>query len=164
MKFNDMDKLKVLFVCLGNICRSPSAKAVMNSVVEKNGAENNFEIDSAGILSVHAGEPADRRMTMHASKRGYVLNNISRPVNSSVDFEYFDIIIGMDDQNIRDLKHLAPKEYHGKISRMTDFLIERQALEVPDPYYGGEAGFEMVLDILEDACEGLYQHLMFGRI
>jgi protein-tyrosine phosphatase len=159
-----MDKMKILFVCLGNICRSPSAKAVMISVVEKNGARNNFEIDSAGILSVHAGEPADSRMKKHASKRGYVLDNISRPVNSPVDFDHFDIIIGMDDQNIRDLKRLAPKECQGKIRKMTDFLIQGQADEVPDPYYGGEAGFEMVIDLLEDACEGLYQHLVFGKI
>ncbi|MGQ1947013.1 low molecular weight protein-tyrosine-phosphatase [Geofilum sp. OHC36d9] len=158
-----MDKTKILFVCLGNICRSPSAKAVMISVVEKYDAENNFEIDSAGILSVHAGEPADSRMKKHASERGYLLNNISRPIKSPVDFDYYDIIIGMDDQNIRDLKRLAPTECQGKIRKMTDFLIQGQAEEVPDPYYGGEAGFEMVLDLLEDACEGLYQHLVFGK-
>ena len=164
MNFSNMDKYKVLFVCLGNICRSPSAKAVMTSVVEKYGAKKNFEIDSAGILSVHAGEPADSRMQMHAGKRGYVLNDISRPVSSPDDFEYFDIIIGMDDQNIRDLKRLAPNKYLGKIRKMTDFMVKGQAEEVPDPYYGGEDGFEVVLDILEDACEGLYQHLMFGKI
>ena len=154
-----MTKTKILFVCLGNICRSPSAEAVMKAMVEKAGLSNVFEIDSAGIIGVHEGENADSRMMAHAASRGYHLTSISRPVNAR-DFTYFDLIVGMDDQNIRDLKQLSQhtNEQH-KIVKMTDFASDSKFSSVPDPYYGGADGFEMVLDILEDACSGLMNHL-----
>lgn len=155
-----MDKMRLLFVCLGNICRSPSAEAVMNAVVEKHGAAGRFEIDSAGIIGVHEGEPADSRMKRFARKRGYQLNSISRPVNPDVDFEYFDLVVAMDDENVRDLLAMAPDEAaRAKVVKMTDYAQSMGYDEVPDPYYGGEDGFILVLDLLEDACEGLYQQL-----
>lgn len=156
-----MEKNRILFVCLGNICRSPSAEAVMNGIVEKKGSDQLFEIDSAGVIAAHAGEPADARMKKHARKRGYQLTSISRPVVPAVDFDYFDLIIAMDDQNVRDLMAMAPDEAtRGKIVKMTDFSTTKGYDEVPDPYYGGDAGFELVLDLLEDACQGLYNHLI----
>ncbi len=154
-----MKKNKVLFVCLGNICRSPSAEAVMKGLVEKNDARDLFEIDSAGVVAAHEGEPADARMKRHALKRGCQLMSISRPVVPSVDFDYFDLIVAMDDQNVRDLLGMAPDSAgRDKIVKMTDFARHMGYDEVPDPYYGGDAGFELVLDLLEDACQGLYDH------
>jgi len=130
----------------------------MKAMVEKKGIDDQFEIDSAGIAGYHAGEPADERMQRHASHRGYSLTSISRQVKSPIDFEYFDYVIGMDDQNISDLEYLAKKEEHQtKISKMTDYCSKHSHTSVPDPYYGGAAGFELVLDILEDACEGLIE-------
>ena len=150
-----MDKTKILFVCLGNICRSPSAEAVMKAMIEKKGLNDYFEIDSAGTLAYHRGEKADSRMRQHASRRGYNLTSLSRPVEPN-DFNYFDMIIGMDDLNIRDLNQLAPDEQsRKKIYKITDFAKDTTMSVIPDPYYGGDAGFELVLDILEDACKGL---------
>lgn len=151
---------KVLFVCLGNICRSPSAEAVFKTLIKKNGLENEVECDSAGTLAYHAGEPADYRMRQFARKRGYELTSISRQVNSKSDFDHFDYIVGMDKQNVRYLKEMTRSERdRGKIFLMTDFARHTNYDSVPDPYYGGDAGFENVLDILEDACEGLIRKL-----
>ena len=156
-----MDKHKILFVCLGNICRSPSAEAVMKALVEKRGLASQFEIDSAGTIGYHAGASADARMMRHAARRGYRLTSISRPVNPSFDFKHFDMIIGMDNQNLHDLKAMTSNEvYLQKISKMTDYGDSTSHDGVPDPYYGGDAGFELVLDILEDACEGLLNHIL----
>jgi protein-tyrosine phosphatase len=151
-----MDKTKILFVCMGNICRSPSAEAVFTGTVKDNDLSNKFEIDSAGTTGFHVGQPADKRMQTHAIKRGFNLTSISRLFNAETDFDYFDMIIGMDDENITSLKHMARNESDfNKIHKMTDFSKEWQYNEVPDPYYGGDEGFELVLDLLEDACEGL---------
>lgn len=156
-----MEKKKVLFVCMGNICRSPSAEAVFTGIAKKAGLIKNFEVDSAGTSGWHAGAPADKRMQGHAIKRGYNLTSISRKFNSDSDFDYFDIIIGMDDQNIEALKSMARNaEDLAKIHKMTDFAKEWNYDEVPDPYYGGEEGFELVLDLLEDSCEGLMEKLV----
>ena len=157
-------KKQILFVCLGNICRSPSAEAVMNAYIKKENLGNEITCDSAGIIGYHEGEPADQRMQSHAIKRGYNLTSISRPVNPEVDFDRFDMVIGMDDQNIRDLQSLARTESdRKKIYKMTDFLEEFGYDSVPDPYYGGEEGFELVLDLLEDACNGLIKHIRNGE-
>lgn len=153
-------KKKILFVCLGNICRSSSAEGVMNHLIAEAGREAEFEIDSAGILSYHQGELPDSRMRAHAARRGYNLVHRSRPVTTE-DFFHFDLIIGMDDRNIEDLKERAPSiETQQKIRRMTDYCT-RYTYEdyVPDPYYGGAEGFEHVLDLLEDACAGLLEQL-----
>ena len=151
--------MKILFVCLGNICRSSSAEEVMRTIIKREGLENQIEVDSAGILSCHEGELPDSRMRMHAYHRGYVLTHRSRPVCTE-DFFEFDMILGMDDRNIQDLKDRAPSiETEKKIGRMTDYCRTKLVDYVPDPYYGGSQGFENVLDILEDACEGLLEAL-----
>ncbi|MDL2244123.1 low molecular weight phosphotyrosine protein phosphatase [Parabacteroides sp. OttesenSCG-928-J18] len=154
------EKIRLLFVCMGNICRSPSAEAVMKKIVEDKRLDDRIEIDSAGIIGYHAGERADSRMRAHASRRSYRLESLSRPVVTD-DFYDFDMIIGMDDQNISDLKRKAPDwESVEKIHRMTDFSQNKTYDHVPDPYYGGDAGFELVLDLLEDACEGLLEYIL----
>ena len=151
---------KVLFVCLGNICRSPSAEAVFSALIEKNSLQKELSCDSAGTAAYHVGEPADYRMRQFGQKRGYHLTSISRPVDPDRDFDKFDYVVGMDRQNVRDLKAIARNENdRKKIFLMTDFCTERKHDSVPDPYYGGAAAFELVLDILEDACEGLLHRL-----
>ncbi len=153
-------KKRVLFVCLGNICRSPSAEAVFNSMLENQGLQSEVECDSAGTTGYHAGEQADRRMQSHAIERGYRLTSISRPVDPDRDFDEFDYIVGMDDNNVWDLKKMARNLNDiRKIHKMTDFASTKGYESVPDPYYGGADGFELVLDILEDACEGLLADL-----
>ena len=154
---------RILFVCLGNICRSSSAEEIMRTFIQRKGWEDLIEVDSAGILNYHQGELPDSRMRMHASRRGYSLTHRSRPV-CTADFWDFDLIIGMDDRNIQDLKDRAPSlEAEKKICRMTDFCRNKVVDYVPDPYYGGAQGFENVLDILEDACEGLLTFLAPDR-
>ncbi|MCD8164722.1 MAG: low molecular weight phosphotyrosine protein phosphatase [Bacteroides sp.] len=151
--------MKILFVCLGNICRSSTAQGIMEELLRKEGLEGVIEIDSAGILGYHQGELPDSRMRQHAAHRGYNLTHRSRPVNSR-DFEEFDLILGMDDRNIEDLRSLAPDvDSLNKIGRMTDYCRTVVADHVPDPYYGGASGFERVLDILEDVCVGLLDSL-----
>jgi protein-tyrosine phosphatase len=155
-----MPMKQLLFVCLGNVCRSPSAEAVFNALIEKYGLQSDLQCDSAGTDAYHTGDQADYRMKQFAQKRGYRLTSISRRVNPKYDFDRFDYIIGMDKQNVRDLKALARNEDdRKKISLMTDYCPDRKYDSVPDPYYGGAAGFELVLDILEDACEGLIRKL-----
>lgn len=152
--------IKVLFVCLGNICRSPAAEAVFNAMIRKNSLENELQCDSAGTAAYHAGEPADYRMRQTAKKRGFSCTSISRRVNSKSDFERFDYIVAMDRQNLKDLNAMAQNESdRNKIFLMTDFASSRKYDSIPDPYYGGDAGFELVLDILEDACQGLISKL-----
>ncbi len=151
--------VNILFVCLGNICRSPMAEAIMLKLVKDRGLQSDFMIDSAGLISYHQGEGADPRMRNHAYRRGYRLTHISRPVRQT-DFDTFDYIIAMDDSNYDRLQRLAPTvEAAAKVCRMTDFASAHDIDHVPDPYYGGEQGFEHVIDILEDACEGLLDRL-----
>ena len=148
---------RILFVCLGNICRSSSAQTIMQAKVDELGLSNQFYLDSAGLISCHEGEMADSRMRAHAARRGYNITHRSRPITYN-DFFDFDMIIGMDESNISRLKDLAPGlDELGKIHRMTDFCVNKVVDHVPDPYYGGASGFENVLDILEDAVEGLIQ-------
>ena len=155
-----MENKKILFVCLGNICRSPSAEAVFKGIVRNMETDEKYFIDSAGISDWHVGETADKRMQKHAIKRGYSLESISRQFDPETDFDSFDMIIGMDDKNIEDLKRLARNSTDlGKIHKMTDFSIEWSYDEIPDPYYGGYEGFELVLDLLEDSCKGLLEYI-----
>ncbi len=152
-------KHRILFVCLGNICRSPSAEGIMKSLIEKQGLTDRFEIDSAGITGYHEGDLPDIRMREHALRRGYKLESLSRPVRTS-DFYDFDLIIGMDDTNIADLKERAPDlESMNKIRKMTEFNRTYAHDHVPDPYYGGASGFELVLNLLEEACSNLLEDL-----
>lgn len=151
--------MRILFICLGNICRSSAAQTIMQHLVDAEGLGDAIELDSAGILSYHQGEPADSRMRAHAARRGYNITHRSRPVTAE-DFRRFDLILGMDDGNIDDLMERCPDvENQRKIGRMTDFCRLKQADHVPDPYYGGAQGFENVLDLLEDACAGLLEEL-----
>lgn len=152
-------KYKILFVCLGNICRSPSAEAVMKKLVQDAGLSDRIKVDSAGIIGYHEGERADPRMRAHAARRGYKLDSISRPVRTE-DFFDFDLIIGMDNRNIDDLRQKAPDlETVAKIHQMTEYFRNKLYDYVPDPYYSGAEGFELVLDLLEDACAGLLSEL-----
>ncbi len=151
---------KILFVCLGNICRSPAAEGIMLHLIKEKGCSELFEIDSAGIIDYHQGELPDSRMRTHAMKRGYNLTHRARRITID-DFYNFDLILGMDDGNIDALQELAPTlETKNKISRMTDYCVNIIADHVPDPYYGGAGGFEYVLDILEDACNGILSKKM----
>ncbi|MDR0431310.1 MAG: low molecular weight phosphotyrosine protein phosphatase [Tannerellaceae bacterium] len=153
-------KIKILFVCLGNICRSPAAEGVMKRLIKEAGYESRFFVDSAGTAAYHEGEPADSRMRMCASSRGLKLTSRSRPVGIE-DFYDFDYIIGMDNSNLDDLKREAPDvESLAKIHKMTDYSCKLSYDHVPDPYYGGTDGFTLVLNILEDACRGLMESII----
>ena len=153
-------KQRVLFVCLGNICRSPSAEAVFKGLVNSKGESRFFEIDSAGTADYHQGEPADARMQTHAVKRGYNLTSVSRPFDPFTDWDKFDFIVAMDNSNLNNLKQMARnREDLKKLFKMTDFSKHFRYQEVPDPYYGGSQGFELVLDLLEDAGAGLYEFM-----
>lgn len=146
---------KILFVCLGNICRSSTAHGIMLHLLNEAGLEEEFLIDSAGILNYHEGELPDSRMRAHAARRGYNLTHRSRPVQTD-DFYNFDLIIGMDDRNMADLRDRAPSpEEEKKLCRMTSYCTRFNVDHVPDPYYGGVEGFEYAIDLLEDACNGL---------
>ena len=154
------NKYKVLFVCLGNICRSPAAHGIFEHIVRDNGMEGRIEVDSAGTYSGHRGELPDRRMRNAAVRRGYDLTHRSRPV-SALDFLDFDLIIAMDDQNYEDLMHLAPSvEATHKIRRMANYFTTHNISYVPDPYYMGREGFDLVLDLLEEACRNLFESLI----
>ena len=156
----DNKKFKILFVCLGNICRSPSAEAVMKKLVHQANLDDIFEIDSAGMINYHEGEGADPRMKAHAARRGYQLDSFSRPIRIA-DFYDFDLIIGMDNRNVENLKEKAPDlETELKIHTMMEYSTNRLYDYVPDPYYSGADGFELVLDLLEDACSGLLDALL----
>ena len=147
---------KVLFVCMGNICRSPAAEGIAKKILGDKGLNGKIEIDSAGTLDYHSGEPPDPRMIMHASKRGYELNHLARQFNSEKDFEYFDYIVTMDDEIFNEINSLdRKKEYKNKILKMASFSSNPDITEVPDPYYSRSEGFELVLDILEDTVNGL---------
>ena len=129
-------------------------------LISKDELENLIECDSAGTHGYHAGEPADSRMRKHAQIRGYDLPSRSRKLHPESDFPYYDWILVMDDHNYEDVLGLdASREYAHKIKRMTDFCQTLKVNEVPDPYYGGDAGFELVIDVLEDTCAGLMESL-----
>lgn len=150
---------KVVFVCLGNICRSPSGEGVFKYFVKSSNLENDYYIDSAGTSAYHVGEMADSRMRKHASRRGYNLTSRSRQFIKS-DFKKFDLIIAMDSSNYDDILLLSTsKDDKNKVKMMTDFSTSFIGEDVPDPYYGGSQGFELVLDILEDSCKGLLEYL-----
>lgn len=155
-QLRSQDNIRVLFICLGNICRSPAAEGIFRDIVNEKGMADRFIIDSAGLYGGHAGELPDKRMRVHAARRGYDLTHHSRPVKAG-DFEDFDIILPMDASNYQRLRALTPTvEDEGKIVMTTDFCrLHPWADHVPDPYYEGAEGFENVLDLLEDACNGL---------
>ncbi len=154
-------KYSVLFVCLGNICRSPAAQAVFQRMVDERGLTDRFYIDSAGIGGWHIGDLPDKRMRVHARPRGYELTHRARIVHFS-DFEDFDLIVGMDATNVDDLRcKAATPEQERKVVMMGDYIRQFPHHDyVPDPYYEGSEGFELVLDLLEDACDNLLDRII----
>lgn len=150
---------KVLFVCMGNICRSPAAEIIFHQQVKQAGLSSSFLIDSAGTTGYHEGNPPDRRMIRTLEKRGYPVFGCSRPVVDD-DFSTFDHILIMDQDNERELlSRPASAPYRHKIRFLTDFATRHKDRFVPDPYYGGDQGFEHVADLIEDACQGLLSEL-----
>jgi protein-tyrosine phosphatase len=153
-----VNKIRILFVCLGNICRSPTAEGVFRHLVEKQGLADRILIDSAGTGEWHIGAPPDSRACKAAATRGYDLTKLRARQVTRKDFESFDYVLAMDDENVRALERIAPRELRHKIRLFTDFGSKRAA-GVPDPYGGGQRGFEVVLDLVEDAADGLLRHI-----
>lgn len=156
---NTGTSVSVLFVCMGNICRSPTAEGVFRHYVRQTDLEGLIQADSAGTHAYHIGNLPDRRAVAAALRRGYSLEGIQARRVTKMDFDSFDFILAMDDDNLVDLKHIADKEYHKKISLFLSFSESSDFTEVPDPYYGGEAGFERVLDLVEDAAGELLKKI-----
>lgn len=151
--------IKVLLVCMGNICRSPTAEGVLRAHVERAGLAGEVEIDSAGTHAYHVGEPPDPRSQKAAAKRGYELSHLRARRVTTADFLRFDLILAMDRGN-RDMLHEAcPPEERHRIKLLLEYARNAQHDEVPDPYYGGPEGFERVLDLIEDAATGLVEEL-----
>ena len=155
---NLMRSYKILFVCMGNICRSPAAEAVMKQFVKNEGLDMQIECDSAGTISYHTGNSPDHRMHIAAQNRNITTGGQARQINIK-DYEEFDLILTMDNDNYKNVLSMAPAaRYTAEIKKFCDFLIGSPATEVPDPYYGGVEGFEEVLDLLEDGCVSLIQY------
>ncbi len=153
---------KVLFVCMGNICRSPSAEGVFRHKVKAAGLEDEIEIDSAGTHAYHVGSPPDPRAQATASKRNIDLSQLRGRRVTENDFIDFDYVIAMDESNFQDLLSICPPGYEDRVHMFLKYGSSGQS-EVPDPYYGSGNGFEIVLDLIEDASEGLLQHLQSGK-
>jgi protein-tyrosine phosphatase len=160
---NQKATVSVLFVCMGNICRSPTAEGAFRHVVEEAGLSEKFLIDSAGTHAYHVGEPADRRASAAAERRGISLDGIAARRIEPNDFEKFDYVLAMDRLNHVTLVDQADAEYHDKIRLFLDFGPGTED-EVPDPYYGGAAGFERVLDLVEEASRVLLETLRSRHI
>ncbi len=152
------EKVSVLFVCMGNICRSPTAEGVFRHFVQEAGLADRIKIDSAGTHAYHTGEPADRRASAAAERRGYSLADIRARRVQAEDFENFNYIVAMDRLNHVTLIDRADAEHHDKIRLFLEFSSTEED-EVPDPYYGGAAGFDRVLDLVEEASRGLLETL-----
>jgi len=151
-----MKKQSVLFVCLGNICRSPAAEAIFIDLINKKGLNDNFIVDSAGTGSWHIGKKADSRMRIAAQKRGVVISSRARQI-SAKDFEEFNYILAMDDSNFENINNLKIRKSlsdFSSINKIQKFRSRFEEIEVPDPYFGGDEGFDHVLDILEDSVSG----------
>lgn len=151
--------LRLLFVCMGNICRSPTAHGVMRHKLRVAGWAGRVLVDSAGTHGWHVGEPPDERSVAHARRRGYDIADLrSRPLREG-DFAQFDLLLVMDERNLADARDLGPTRHHRKLRLLTDFGVRLRAPSVPDPYYGSAHGFEHALDLIEDACDGLIEHV-----
>lgn len=151
--------VKVLFVCMGNICRSPTAEAVFRAKVQEAGLEHSILIDSVGTHDYHIGDPPDQRTQRAASQRGYDMSMLRGRQVEVADFTRFDYVLAMDNANMAILYRLCPKEQRDRLGLFLEYAQHHKQREVPDPYYGGEDGFERVLDMVEDAAEGLLLHL-----
>ena len=154
---DDAPMIQILFVCMGNICRSPTAHGVFRKLVADAGLEDQIHTDSAGTHAYHSGEPPDRRAIAAAGRRGFSLEGITARRVAETDFEQFNYIIAMDDDNLDALRDLADDGFHSKLKLFLEFSESSPVTEVPDPYYGGSAGFERVLDLVEDAADALLE-------
>jgi protein-tyrosine phosphatase len=154
-----MTAMKILFVCLGNICRSPTAEAVLRGIAAREAPELALIVDSAGTANYHPGSPPDRRSRAAARQRAYDLSGLRARQVRAEDFSDFDLILAMDRSNLQELLAMAPAAARGKIQLFLDHAPEQPVREVPDPYYGGSRGFEDVLDLIEAASRGLLRRL-----
>jgi len=152
-------KVKILFVCLGNICRSPTAEGVFRHLLEQEAESNWIDIDSAGTHAYHVGAAPDNRAQQTARKRGIELSGLRGRQATVSDFEEFDFLLAMDEENYVNLGKISPVDKKDKIKMFLDFAKNFKESDVPDPYYGGDQGFEHVLDLIEDASQGLLEHL-----
>ncbi len=153
------NSIKVLFVCLGNICRSPTAQGVFQHMIEQEGLSSQVEVDSAGTHAYHVNEPPDRRAQQAALRREVDLSPLRARRATADDFDVFDYVLAMDSENMSNLEQICPKGLEYKLSLFLDYAPDLDVSEVPDPYYGGTAGFDRVLDLIEDASRGLIRHL-----
>jgi low molecular weight protein-tyrosine phosphatase len=158
-----MASTRILFVCLGNICRSPTAEAVLRDLLTREAPDLSVEIDSAGIGDWHIGEPPDQRALVAARRRGLDMSRLRARQIASEDFARFDFILAMDRANLSDLRRRAPAQYRERVRLFLEFAPDVGVDEVPDPYYGGAAGFEEVLDLAEQAARGLLSHIRERR-
>jgi len=149
----------VLLLCMGNICRSPTAHGVFRHLLQQHGLEHRINVDSAGTHNYHPGEPPDHRSQRHAKRRGYDLSDLRARQIVRDDFTRHDLLLAMDWDNLALAEQGCPDEHRKKLRRLTEFCRRHDASVVPDPYYGGHDGFEHVLDLVEDACEGLLIHI-----
>jgi protein-tyrosine phosphatase len=150
--------VRILFVCLGNICRSPTAEGVLRALAAREAPDLPLEVDSAGTADYHVGQPPDPRTRAAAARRGYDLSALRARTLDSADFERFDLILAMDRENLGALKRRAPSHAHERLRLFLEFAPDAPE-DVPDPYYGGPNGFEEVLDLVETATRGLLAHL-----
>jgi protein-tyrosine phosphatase len=155
--------VKILFVCLGNICRSPTAEAVVRTLAVREAPELELEVDSAGTAGYHVGEPPDPRTRAAAARRGYDLTELRARIVEPGDFERFHLILAMDRENLTVLRRRAPQAAQERLRLFLEFAPDTEAEDVPDPYYGGPNGFEEVLDLVEAASRGLIAHLRKAR-
>ncbi|MFA5242515.1 MAG: low molecular weight protein-tyrosine-phosphatase [Sulfuricella sp.] len=155
-----MQEIKILFVCMGNICRSPTAEGVFRDLVARSGWDGLIRIDSAGTHGYHIGKSPDKRASAAAAKRGYDLSALRGRQVSEQDFLVFDYILAMDQDNLANLKRICPAGHEHKVTLFLEHSRKFSEREVPDPYYGGSQGFEQVLDMVEDAAQGLLDTLV----
>ncbi len=151
--------VKVLFVCMGNICRSPTAHGVFRELVRREGLEDAIQIDSAGTHAYHVGNPPDQRAQATARNRGIDLSDLRARQVTPEDFERFDYVLAMDEENLAILRELCPPGREDRLRLFLDFAPQRPEREVPDPYYGGPQGFEHVFDLVEEAARGLLEDI-----
>lgn len=156
-----MQQKKVLFVCTGNICRSPTAHAVMQSLVDERGLQAEIEIDSAGTHAYHIGEAPDHRSQQTALSRGYNMSSLRARKVVPEDFDYYDYILAMDNSNLHALPQVDLNSCKSKVGLFLEYAQKYNVSEVPDPYYGGQQGFDYVLDLVEDACDGLLKQMQY---
>ncbi|MEI7908881.1 MAG: low molecular weight protein-tyrosine-phosphatase [Verrucomicrobiota bacterium] len=153
---------RVLFVCMGNICRSPAAEIIFRKLVADSGRSDSIEIDSAGTLGYHHGNPPDARMAATLERNGYTVAGRARQITSA-DLTYFDLVVTMDDDNLANVRALdSAGRWRAKIRPLVEYCSEHQARCVPDPYYGGQRGFDDVIELLEDGCAGILREISAG--